>query len=124
MSPTSYRTAPPRDSHDYFCAAAHWSPACEAAAQGLNGPEGVKVAVVLPKIHLHCHLEGALRAATFLDLAAKHGVATTYRPKGDGAFEGASEPEHPDDVYRFANFGEFLLTFAAVSRSLRDPEDY
>ena len=94
------------------------------AAQGLNGPEGVKVAVVLPKIHLHCHLEGALRAATFLELAAKHGVATSYRPKGEGAFEGASEPGNPDDVYRFASFGEFLLTFAAVSRSLHDPEDY
>jgi adenosine deaminase len=95
------------------------------AAQGLNGPEGVKVAVVLPKIHLHCHLEGALRAATFLELAAKHGVATTYRPHGGGAFEAAGDPpEHPDDVYRFATFGEFLLTFAAVSRSLKDPEDY
>lgn len=66
-----------------------------------------------------------MRAATFLELAAKHGVATTYRPKAGGAFE--DEPEaasSPEDVYRFANFGEFLLTFAAVSRSLRDPEDY
>jgi adenosine deaminase len=80
---------------------------------------------VLPKIHLHCHLEGALRAATFLDLAAKHGVATTYRPKAGEAFEGEPEaPRSPDDAYRFENFGEFLLTFAAVSRSLRCPEDY
>jgi aminodeoxyfutalosine deaminase len=80
---------------------------------------------VLPKIHLHCHLEGALRAATFLDLAAKHGVATTYRPKAGEAFEGEPEaPRGPEDVYRFETFGEFLLTFAAVSRALRDPEDY
>jgi len=64
--------------------------------------------MLVRKIHLHCHLEGALRAATFLELAAKRGIA----------------PAHPDDVYRFANFGEFLLTFAAVSRSLQDPDDY
>ncbi len=97
----------------------------EAAAQGLNGIEGVKVAGVLPKIHLHCHLEGALRAATFLELAEKHGVATTYRPKAGGAFEAEpGVPRDPTDVYRFENFGEFLLTFAAVSRSLCDPEDY
>jgi adenosine deaminase len=81
--------------------------------------------VSLPKIHLHCHLEGALRAATFIELAAKHGVATTYRPKAGEAFEGVPEaPASPDDVYRFATFGEFLLTFAAVSRSLSDPDDY
>jgi adenosine deaminase len=81
--------------------------------------------VSLPKVHLHCHLEGALRAATFIELAAKHGVATVYRPKAGDAFEGTLEaPTSPEDVYRFANFGEFLLTFAAVSRSLRDPEDY
>ncbi|HEY5258887.1 MAG TPA: adenosine deaminase [Candidatus Baltobacteraceae bacterium] len=80
----------------------------------------------LPKVHLHCHLEGALRAATFLELAAKHGVATTYRPRHGDAFEGppGTAPASPSDVYRFATFGEFLLTFAAVSRSLRDPEDY
>jgi adenosine deaminase len=80
---------------------------------------------VLPKIHLHCHLEGALRAETFLELAAKHGVATTYRPTAGGAFAGEPEaPRTPDDVYRFANFAEFLLTFAAAGRALRDPEDY
>jgi len=69
---------------------------------------------MLPKIHLHCHLEGALRAPTFLEFAAKHGVETTYRMKPSGG----------SDVYQFSNFQEFLLTFAAVSRSLRDPEDY
>jgi adenosine deaminase len=80
---------------------------------------------VLPKVHLHCHLEGALRAATFLELAAKHGVSTTYRPKAGDAFDGVpNTPRTLEDVYRFANFQEFLLIFAAVSRSLRDPQDY
>ena len=80
---------------------------------------------MLPKVHLHCHLEGTLRATTFVELAAKHGVATTYRPARDEASEPTSVAPPPiEDVYRFENFGEFLLTFAAVSRSLRDPEDY
>ncbi len=81
---------------------------------------------MLPKVHLHCHLEGTLRAATFVELAAKHGVTTTYRPVRGEAFEPAvaAAPPPIEDVYRFENFGEFLLTFAAVSRSLREPEDY
>lgn len=81
---------------------------------------------MLPKVHLHCHLEGTLRAATFVELAAKHGVATSYRPARDEAYEPAAAGAPPpiEDVYRFENFGEFLLTFAAVSRSMRDPEDY
>ncbi len=76
----------------------------------------------IPKIHLHCHLEGALRASTFVELAAKHGVPLRYRR--DQA-EVASLPRvDPADPYRFADFEEFLLTFAAVSRALRDPDDY
>lgn len=71
----------------------------------------------IPKVQLHCHLEGTLRPATFLALAARHGVSTVYE-----AFEPADS--NPDDVYRFADFSEFLLTFAAVSRSLKVPEDY
>jgi len=84
---------------------------------------------MLPKIHLHCHLEGALRAPTFLEFAAKHGVETTYRPQRSGAFSSngtmASASVHTaEDVYRFSDFKEFLLTFAAISRSLCDPDDY
>jgi aminodeoxyfutalosine deaminase len=71
----------------------------------------------LPKVQLHCHLEGTLRAATFLDLAKRHGVALTYRPRGE-------ESRDPDQLYRFASFQEFLMAFAAVSRSLAEPADY
>jgi len=78
----------------------------------------------MPKVQLHCHLEGTLRAATFIDLARKHGVALTYRPHGAGPFP-ADEPRgdeaHP---YAFKDFEGFLLTFAAVSRSLAEPADY
>ncbi|HKU68956.1 MAG TPA: adenosine deaminase [Candidatus Baltobacteraceae bacterium] len=79
----------------------------------------------IPKVQLHCHLEGTLRASTFVDLAGRHGVALTYR-RGQArdvlpAFE---MPEDPEAVYRFADFQEFLMTFAAVSRALAEPADY
>jgi adenosine deaminase len=79
-----------------------------------------------PKIHLHCHLEGTLRASTFVELAAKHGVPLRYRPSSGSARDGASGREDVDPVnpYRFNNLEEFLLIFAAVSRALRDPQDY
>ncbi|MEO6835575.1 MAG: adenosine deaminase [Candidatus Tumulicola sp.] len=81
----------------------------------------------IPKVHLHCHLEGSLRGATFVELAGKHGVPLRYRPPGRdaGAFVGdQGEPVDPADPYRFKDFQEFLLAFAAVSRALQEPDDY
>jgi adenosine deaminase len=79
----------------------------------------------LPKVQLHCHLEGTLRASTFINLARSHGVALTYR-RGQARepLEAAETPLDPQGVYRFADFKEFLMTFAAVSRSLAQPADY
>jgi adenosine deaminase len=90
----------------------------------------------IPKVHLHCHLEGSLRAATFLELADKHGVPLRYKPylrlgaerlARDCASRGrlsSDDAAMRADPYRFESFQEFLYVFAAVSRSLRDPEDY
>jgi adenosine deaminase len=75
------------------------------------------LAARIPKIHLHCHLEGSLREPTFIELTAKHGLPLRYGPR-DG------ETIDPADAYRFENLPEFLYLFAAVSRSLRDPQDY
>src|SRR5579863_8676457 len=77
----------------------------------------------IPKIHLHCHLEGCLRAPTFVELAAKHGVPLRYRRDGDIALRQAQD-DNVEDPYAFGGLDEFLLLFAAVSRALRDPEDY
>jgi len=77
----------------------------------------------LPKVQLHCHLEGTLRAPTFLELAARYGVSTVYRPHGADE-GGTTTPKGVDDVYAFKNFGEFLFTFAAACRSLQTPADY
>jgi adenosine deaminase len=65
----------------------------------------------LAKVQLHCHLEGTVRAATFHALASKYGVEL-----GDRA--------HPERAYAFDTFGEFLLLFAKVAETLREPEDY
>jgi adenosine deaminase len=73
----------------------------------------------LPKIHLHCHLEGSLRAETFLELTERDGISTRYRPGAD-----VRGPRDVESVYSFADFGEFLLTFAAVSRALATAGDY
>ena len=85
----------------------------------------------IPKIHLHCHLEGCLRAPTFLELAAKHGVPLRYRRDGEVtlSFDSAQDKlsaqgDTGRDPYAFAGLEEFLLLFAAVSRALHDPEDY
>lgn len=75
----------------------------------------------IPKIHLHCHLEGTLRAATFVELANRHGVPLRYRPSHAA---GAAADATVQEPYRFESFQEFLYLFAAVSRSLREPQDY
>jgi adenosine deaminase len=67
--------------------------------------------VTLPKVQLHCHLEGTVRAETFRALAAKYGVEL-------------GERADPARTYAFATFGEFLLLFAKVSETLRRPEDF
>jgi aminodeoxyfutalosine deaminase len=74
----------------------------------------------LPKVQLHSHLEGTLRAATFLELTDRYGFSTRYRP-GQSEIQG---PRDLENVYRFADFNEFLMLFAAVSRALARPEDY
>jgi len=66
----------------------------------------------LPKVQLHCHLEGTVRAATFRALAARHGVESA---RARGPLE---------DTYCFTNFGEFLLLFAEVCKALQAPEDF
>jgi len=66
----------------------------------------------LPKVQLHCHLEGTLRAETFRELATLRGVESA---RASGPLE---------ETYAFATFRDFLLTFAEVCKTLREPEDY
>src|SRR5579884_1310378 len=100
MSPTSYRTAPPRDG------ATVTIPRVSKAVK-MHGLD----LRALAKVQLHCHLEGTVRAETFRSLAAKHGVDL-------------GERADPAQTYAFATFREFLLLFAKVTETLRAPEDY
>lgn len=76
----------------------------------------------LPKVQLHCHLEGTVRATTFIELATRYGVPTRYRP--DAIAPSVPAERTDDSVYSFRNFAEFLFTFAAVCRALQSPADY
>ena len=66
----------------------------------------------IPKIELHCHLEGSIRASTFAELAAKNELALPPF-------------EQPDDLYRFESIGAFFKIYTLVCRArLRDRDDF
>jgi adenosine deaminase len=65
----------------------------------------------LPKAELHLHLEGAVAPALFGRLRRKHGF--------DPA---ASAP--PGGNWNFPDLAAFLVVYAQVCESMRDPEDF
>ena len=65
----------------------------------------------IPKVELHCHLEGAVRASTFAELAAKNGVELP--PK-----------ENPEDLYKFETIDDFFVIYRLVCNSLKDADDF
>ncbi len=101
MSPTSYRTAPPRGNDGKYTTSAK---RLSMTFESLVG---------IPKVQLHCHLEGTLRPERFRALAARYGVDIGAR--GQAAL---------DQTYRFATFGEFLLLFRDVCSVLRTPGEF
>ena len=65
---------------------------------------------LLPKAELHLHLEGAIDAATLLELKHRHGQSGSLA--------------EVEKLYRYPNFDGFLMPFKAVTEHLRSPEDY
>ena len=65
---------------------------------------------LLPKAELHLHLEGAIQAATLLELKHRHGQSGSLA--------------EIEKLYRYSDFDSFLLAFKAVTEHLRSPEDY
>ena len=65
---------------------------------------------LMPKVELHCHVEGAARASTVAELAAKHGV-----PLG---------VDDPDDLYRYESLADFLNAFGVVCSAFNEPADF
>lgn len=64
----------------------------------------------LPKVELHCHVEGTIRPATVLELARKNGVGL---PTDD-----------PTELYRYHSLDSFLHIFWLVQSLLADPDDW
>ena len=64
----------------------------------------------LPKVELHCHIEGTMRPSTVLDLARTNGVALPT--------------EDLDELYRYSSLDEFLSVFWLVQSCLRSRDDW
>jgi adenosine deaminase len=64
----------------------------------------------LPKVELHCHVEGTMRPETVVALAGKNGVPL---PAGDVR-----------DLYRYRSLDEFLTVFWLVQSVLYDRSDW
>lgn len=64
----------------------------------------------IPKVELHCHVEGTVRAATVLELARKAG-----RPL---------PVDDPAELYRYHSLDSFLAIFWLVQETLVEPADW
>lgn len=64
----------------------------------------------LPKVDLHCHIEGTMRPTTVVELARKNDVPL---PTSD-----------PQELYRYASLDEFLEIFWLVQSTLVDRDDW
>jgi adenosine deaminase len=64
----------------------------------------------LPKVELHCHVEGAARGATMAELAKRNGVALPV--------------DDPNELYEFTNLNQFLEIYDVICRSLRTADDF
>src|SRR5207244_12573316 len=64
----------------------------------------------IPKVELHCHVEGTVRPATVIELARKSGRALPV--------------EDPEELYRYTSLDTFLAIFWLVQETLTDPSDW
>jgi adenosine deaminase len=64
----------------------------------------------LPKVELHCHVEGTMRPETVVDLARKNGIEL---PSSD-----------PTELYRYSSLDTFLEVFWLVQSTLGSREDW
>ncbi len=64
----------------------------------------------IPKVELHCHVEGTVRTSTVVELARRAGRPL---PAAD-----------PEDLYRYDSLDSFLAVFWLIQELLATPEDW
>ncbi|HSK93316.1 MAG TPA: adenosine deaminase [Candidatus Angelobacter sp.] len=64
----------------------------------------------IPKVELHCHVEGTVRPATVVELARRHGRSLPT--------------EDPTELYRYDSLDSFLEVFWLVQSLIGDREDW
>jgi aminodeoxyfutalosine deaminase len=74
---------------------------------------GAQVSLTFPKIELHVHLEGSVRAQTLLDIARRNGV-----PLPADSVEGLT------GLYQYRDFAHFLQTWQLTTRALQTERDF
>lgn len=83
--------------------------------RGMLDPRLEALIVRLPKAELHVHLEGSIPPELAVRLAQRHGRALPGMASGADGLRGH---------YRFANFGEFVRMYLAISACLVDERDF
>src|SRR5580692_5709720 len=73
--------------------------------------ETLAIIAQLPKAELHLHLEGAVAPTLFGRLRRKHGFDVVA-------------PPGPAGNWNFPDLAAFLVVYAQVCESMRDPEDF
>jgi aminodeoxyfutalosine deaminase len=66
-----------------------------------------------PKIELHVHLEGAVRAAALLDIARRNGLALP-----------AADVDELNELYRFRDFDHFIELWVMTTHVIRTEADF
>ncbi|OBC05021.1 adenosine deaminase [Gordonia sp. 852002-50816_SCH5313054-c] len=68
----------------------------------------------IPKVSLHCHLLGAVPAATAVELARRHGVEIPGNPDAASIYDSQS----------YDDLGQFLSVYDLVGQSLQTRDDF
>ena len=69
--------------------------------------------MAFPKIELHVHLEGTVRATTLLEIARRNGIALP-----------ADSPEGLAGLYEYRDFDHFIQTWVLTTSVLRTERDF
>jgi aminodeoxyfutalosine deaminase len=80
---------------------------------GMPVPAGPSCPLTFPKIELHVHLEGTVRARTLLEIARRNDV-----PLPADSVEGLA------GLYQYRDFAHFLETWQLTTRVLRTERDF